>query len=78
MDMLEQNYNHFWWVYPKNKNRFAAQGVLGQYILISPDDETVIVRLGNGENTAMWPMLLLDLADRLNTDVLNTNITAGQ
>lgn len=78
MDMLEQNYNHFWWVYPKNKNRFAAQGVLGQYILISPDDETVIVRLGNGEYTVMWPMLLLDLADRLNTDVLNTNIPQGQ
>jgi CubicO group peptidase (beta-lactamase class C family) len=61
-DLLEQNFAHFWWVYPDN--RFAAQGNLGQYIVISPDDGTVIVRLGR-EETLMWPMLLLDLSERL-------------
>ena len=62
-DSLEQNYNFLWWVYPNN--RFAAQGKLGQYIFISPDKETVIVRLGRDENTMFWPKLLLDLTDQL-------------
>ena len=62
-DSLEQNYNFLWWVYPNN--RFAAQGKLGQYIFISPDKGTVIVRLGRDENTMFWPKLLLDLTDQL-------------
>ena len=62
-DSLEQNYSFLWWVYPNN--RFAAQGKLGQYIFISPDKETVIVRLGRDENTMFWPKLLLDLTDQL-------------
>jgi CubicO group peptidase (beta-lactamase class C family) len=61
-DFLEQNYGHFWWVYPNNT--FAAQGNLGQYIFINPEEGTVIVRLGN-EETIMWPMLLLDLTEKL-------------
>ena len=67
-DSLEQNYNFLWWVYPNN--RFAAQGKLGQYIFISPDKETVIVRLGRDENTMFWPKLLLDLTDQLEADNL--------
>ena len=62
-DSLVQNYNFLWWVYPNN--RFAAQGKLGQYIFISPDKGTVIVRLGRDENTTFWPKLLLDLTDQL-------------
>ncbi len=61
-DFLEQDYGSFWWVYPDG--RFAAQGNLGQYIVISPDDGTVIVRLGR-EETLMWSVLLLDLSERL-------------
>jgi CubicO group peptidase (beta-lactamase class C family) len=61
-DFLEQNYAHFWWVYPNNT--FAAQGNLGQYIFIAPEEGTVIVRLGS-EETIMWPMLLLDLTEKL-------------
>jgi CubicO group peptidase (beta-lactamase class C family) len=61
-DFLEQNYGHFWWVYPNNT--FAAQGNLGQYIFINPEEGTVIVRLGN-EETIMWPMLLVDLTEKL-------------
>lgn len=62
-DLLEQDYGSFWWVYPDG--RFAAQGNLGQYSVISPDDGTVIVRLGR-EETLMWStMLMLDLSERL-------------
>ena len=62
-ESVEQNYNYLWWVYPNN--RFAAQGKLGQYIFISPDEKTVIVRLGRDEKNLMWPKLLLELTDRL-------------
>jgi CubicO group peptidase (beta-lactamase class C family) len=62
-ESVEQNYNYLWWVYPNN--RFAAQGKLGQYIFISPDEKTVIVRLGRDEKNVMWPKLLLDLTDQL-------------
>lgn len=68
-DFLEQNYQYMWWVYPDN--RFAAQGNLGQYIVVSPDEGTVIVRLGRSENL-MWPMLLLDLTKQLNNKPITT------
>ena len=61
-DFLIQNYKYFWWVYPDNQ--FAAQGNKGQFIFIAPDQGTVIVRLGR-EETLMWPMLFLDLAQQL-------------
>jgi CubicO group peptidase (beta-lactamase class C family) len=62
MDGLEQSYGHFWWTYPDN--RFAAQGNLGQYILVSPDEGEVIVRLGRQE-TLVWIELMLDLSESL-------------
>ena len=61
-DFLDQNYGYFWWVYPNNG--FAAQGNLGQYIFVAPDQGTVIVRLGRTE-TLSWPTLILDLAGQL-------------
>lgn len=66
-DFLEQNYQYMWWVYPDN--RFAAQGANGQFIVISPDEATVIVRLGRSENL-MWPMLMLDLTKQLETGAI--------
>ena len=61
-DFLDQNYRYFWWVYPHN--RFAAQGNLGQYVFVAPDQGTVVVRLGRTE-TLSWPILILDLMDQL-------------
>jgi CubicO group peptidase (beta-lactamase class C family) len=61
-DFLEQNYRYFWWVYPDN--RFAAQGNLGQYVFVAPDQGTVVVRLGRSENLS-WPYLILNLIDQL-------------
>jgi CubicO group peptidase (beta-lactamase class C family) len=63
-DFLEQNYNYFWWVLPDG--RFSAQGNLGQYVFVSPDDNLVIVRMGRDES-ADWPRLLADLSDQIAT-----------
>ena len=62
VDFMVQNYKYFWWVYPENQ--FAAQGNKGQFIFISPDEDTVIVRLGRDE-TLFWPMLMMDLSKQL-------------
>lgn len=62
VDFMVQNYKYFWWVYPENQ--FAAQGNKGQFIFISPDEGTVIVRLGRDE-TLFWPMLMMDLSKQL-------------
>ena len=62
MHDLEQSYGHFWWKYPEN--RFAAQGNLGQYMFVSPDEGEVIVRLGR-DQTLVWPQLMLDLLESL-------------
>jgi CubicO group peptidase (beta-lactamase class C family) len=62
VDFMVQNYKYFWWVYPENQ--FAAQGNRGQFIFVSPDESTVIVRLGRDE-TLFWPMLMIDLSKQL-------------
>ena len=61
-DFLEQNYNYYWWVLPDG--RYWAQGRHGQYVFVSPDDSTVIVRMGRNEVTD-WPSLLSDLSTRI-------------
>lgn len=63
-DSLEQNYNYFWWVLPDG--RFWAQGRLGQYVFVSPEDNLVIVRMGRDESED-WPSLLADLSDQIVT-----------
>jgi CubicO group peptidase (beta-lactamase class C family) len=42
-------YKYFWWIYPAADGHppaFAAIGNLGQFILVSPEERTVIVRFG--------------------------------
>lgn len=46
------HYKNFWWIYPANENHpqsFAATGHLGQYIFVSPEEQTIIVRFGKSE-----------------------------
>ncbi len=65
-----ENYQNFWWVYPTgpqgSPTDFAAQGNLGQYIYIAPNEDTVIVRLGRDEGGVAWPWLMGTLARQLN------------
>ncbi|MDR9434138.1 serine hydrolase [Pontimonas sp.] len=62
-DFLEQNYNYFWWVLPDG--RYFAQGHRGQYVFVSPDDNTVIVRMGRDEGSTDWPSFLSKLSDQI-------------
>ncbi len=41
-------YGYLWWLLPYNGHRiFYAQGLLGQYIIVIPDKNLIIVRLGS-------------------------------
>ena len=44
-------YKYFWWINPQENRAddFFAFGNLGQYIYVSPDTDTVIVRFGDGQ-----------------------------
>lgn len=41
-------YGYAWWIIPNYKNQkiYYARGILGQYIIVVPDKEMIIVRLG--------------------------------
>lgn len=43
------HYKNFWWIYPANEKHpvsYAATGHLGQFIFVSPSEQTIIVRFG--------------------------------
>ena len=44
---------------------FHAQGLLGQHLLVAPETQTVIVRLGTRQGGIYWPAWMSELA-RLN------------
>lgn len=39
-------YGYQWWIYPKYPQIFYARGILGQFIIVIPEKDMVIVRLG--------------------------------
>ncbi|MER2998833.1 serine hydrolase domain-containing protein [Pontibacter populi] len=60
------DYGYQWWLLPnyKGQNIFYARGILGQYIIVIPEKETIIVRLGkkrgervNGHLTEVLAMI---------------------
>ncbi len=40
-------YGYQWWIYPNVPGVFYARGILGQYIIVIPSKDIVIVRLGH-------------------------------
>ncbi len=40
-------YGYQWWIYPNVPGVFYARGILGQYVIVIPSKEIVIVRLGH-------------------------------
>ncbi len=41
------DYGYQWWIYPETPGVFYARGILGQYIIVIPSKNVVIVRLGH-------------------------------
>jgi len=39
-------YGYQWWIIPSRPDIFYARGILGQYIIVIPSNNTVVVRLG--------------------------------
>lgn len=39
-------YGYQWWIYPGDEKIFYARGILGQYIIVIPSKDLVLVRLG--------------------------------
>ena len=62
-------YKNFWWLYPANDQHpqsFAATGHLGQYIFVSPQEQTVIVRFGRDMgNVDSWIRIFRDVATQV-------------
>lgn len=60
------HYKNFWWIYPANENHpqsFAATGHLGQYIFVSPEEQTIIVRFGKSQGKVdSWIRIFRTLA----------------
>ncbi|MEM7114058.1 MAG: serine hydrolase [Chloroflexota bacterium] len=61
-----QRYQYMWWGYEKNgRYDFYANGHAGQFIYVSPDTNTVIVRTGTdrgGVEDPEWAHILFELA----------------
>ncbi len=63
------HYKNFWWIYPANEKHpqsYAATGHLGQFIFVSPEQQTVIVRFGkdNGKVDS-WIRIFREVASDL-------------
>ncbi|MBC5775665.1 serine hydrolase [Pontibacter sp. KCTC 32443] len=64
------DYGYQWWLLPnyKGQNIFYARGILGQYIIVIPEKEIIIVRLGKqrGERINGHPSEVLAMIDAVN------------
>jgi CubicO group peptidase (beta-lactamase class C family) len=47
------NYQYQWWL-PNRKGDFIAEGILGQFVFVSPSENLIIVRLGEKYGNVNW------------------------
>lgn len=47
------NYQYQWWI-PNKKGDFIAEGILGQFIFVSPSENLIIVRMGEKYGNVNW------------------------
>jgi CubicO group peptidase (beta-lactamase class C family) len=55
-------YKFQWWL-RNDKGDFAAQGILGQYVYVSPRNNLIIVRLGKNYGSVNWVNMLGSMAE---------------
>lgn len=55
------NYQYQWWL-PTRNGDFMANGFLGQYIYVNPDQKLIIVRLGKNNGDISWPSIFVKIA----------------
>ncbi|PKV63640.1 serine hydrolase domain-containing protein [Pontibacter ramchanderi] len=64
------HYGYQWWLLPdyKGQSVFYARGILGQYVIVIPEKELVVVRLGKkrGERTDGHPSEVKAMIDAVN------------
>ncbi|HEY4649893.1 MAG TPA: serine hydrolase [Pontibacter sp.] len=64
------DYGYQWWLLPNYKNQFIfyARGILGQYIIVIPEKQAIIVRLGKkrGQRINGHPSEVLAMIDAVN------------
>jgi CubicO group peptidase (beta-lactamase class C family) len=62
-------YGYQWWIVPDSKGVFYARGILGQYIVVIPEQNTVVVRLGKVKSPVIknnTPELVYNILDWVN------------
>lgn len=63
------HYKNFWWLYPATDEHpfsYAATGHLGQFIFISPQEKTIIVRFGKDMGKVdSWIRIFRDIATKV-------------
>jgi len=60
-------YQHQWWLEPEvgksnTRTNYMAQGILGQYIYVNPEKNTIIVRLGENWGKINWRMVFYNIS----------------
>jgi CubicO group peptidase (beta-lactamase class C family) len=56
-------YQYQWWKENKGSD-FYAEGILGQFIYVSPDKNIIAVRLGKKTGDVNWSGLMSSLAEK--------------
>jgi CubicO group peptidase (beta-lactamase class C family) len=71
-------YSYQWWINASiNKGElnpnsdYTAQGHLGQFIYVSPDNNTILIRLGKNNGKVRWMSLLGKIAKRVGSGKIN-------
>ena len=59
-----EHYGYQWWIMSKEGD-YAAQGHLGQFIIVSPKNNLVMVRLGKNYGHYRWPGAFQSLVNQL-------------
>jgi len=69
-DTKDRFYQYQWWLEPEEgvlnaRTNYMAQGILGQYIYVNPEKNTIIVRLGKNWGKINWRMVFSNISNTI-------------